>query len=101
MTTRISVDLHDLSWGELIAFVDAARSADVGFDEKVSQVSELNDGTTISRFELVFHEPIPHQAASIPPAAAEQVRFLLGMIRQQEGDARSLLPQIDELLLTL
>ena len=101
MTTRISIDLEDLTWGELIAFVDAARSADVGFDEKVSQVSDLHDGATISTFELVFHEPLPHQAASIPPAAAEQVRFLLGMIRQQDGDARSLLPQIDELLLTL
>jgi hypothetical protein len=101
MTTRISIDLDDLTWGELITFVDAARSADVGFDDKVNQVSDLHDGTTISQFELVFHEPLPHQASSIPPAAAEQVRFLLGMIRQQDGDARGLLPQIDELLLAI
>ena len=84
MTTRISVDLDGLTWGELIGFVDAARSAGVASDDPVAQVSDLLDDSTVTSFELTLPHTLPIMGPSIPPAVADEIRAFLTLVSEQD-----------------
>lgn len=49
---RISIDLDDLTFGELYSFVDLARSARIGPEEKVTVETEDNIGNDIGAHTL-------------------------------------------------
>lgn len=94
MTTRITVDLEEITWGELIAFVDAARAIQVSESDKVIQISDLLDDVTVTAFELILPRPLPQNWRSVSSELAEEIRTILTLISQGDGDIRELLPQV-------
>jgi hypothetical protein len=84
MTTRITVDLDGLTWGELIAFVHAARSTGVDTKDSVAQVSDLLDDSTVTAFELSFPRPLPAMGPSIAPPVADEIRALIQLLSDRE-----------------
>lgn len=85
MATRISVDLDDLTWGELIGFVDTARAAGVADDDLVAQVSDLLDDSTVTAFELILPHSLPNFGPSIPPAVADEIRAFLTILTERDS----------------
>jgi hypothetical protein len=85
MTTRISVDLDELTWGEMIGFVDTARSAGVASEDPVAQVSDLLDDSTVTAFEITLSHTMPIAGPSISPPVADEVRSFLTLISEQDN----------------
>jgi hypothetical protein len=85
MTTRISVDLDGLTWGELIGFVDTARAAGVADDDLVAQVSDLLDDSTVTAFELTLPHTLPNLGPSIAPAVADEIRAFLTILTDRDS----------------
>jgi len=86
---RISIDLDDLTFGELYSFVDLARNARVGPDEKVTVEAEDNIGNDIG----------PHALSTDLGSAVVESPVLLGRTdatRYVDALARELAQESDQ-----
>jgi hypothetical protein len=96
MTLRISLDLYEMTYGQLIDFADAARTAGVDRQSEVTQVPVQNEDTMIDRFEIEV-DNLPHPSRTLDSPSSLHYREVLQAIIDNDGDARNQLPELMEL----
>ncbi|QNE44966.1 hypothetical protein F1C15_15100 [Frigoribacterium sp. NBH87] len=95
MGLKTTLDLDELTWGDLLAFSDIGRAAGVGDDEKVEQTWSQNSELEALAVDLpaagLQRRPVISAEEGIDFAAV-LAEVLLG-----EGDARAYLGKLTEL----
>lgn len=96
MTLRLSLDLYEMTYGQLFDFVEAARAAGVSRATEVLQVPVENEDNIIDRFEIELTS-LPGKARVISAEDAEAHAATLESVIDSEGDARSELSRLQDL----
>ncbi|PPF53916.1 hypothetical protein C5B94_09120 [Clavibacter michiganensis] len=97
MTLKTTVELLQLTWGDLIAFADLGRAAGKSGDDPVEQVPAQQDPDEVDAFALDL--PATRLRVPAPFPADEAQRFIdaLDRIDDEQGDARGELAMLREL----
>ena len=97
MSLRTTIDLAELSWGDLIAFADLGRAVGKRDEDLVEQVPSQHDADEADSFVV----ELPHGEVRVPPVfSPEDVRRFteaLDHVVEQDGDARAVLGVLQEL----
>ena len=89
MTMRISVDLENMTYGELIEFAVAARASDVDLTAPVVQVPAVQSEDLIVRFELEVDSITSPAPVEISPTDARHYAGIIESVLDNDGDARA------------
>ncbi len=100
MTLRISLDVYEMTYGQLFDFTDAARAAGVDRSSQVVQVPAEQDENIIDRFDLEVTQ-LPRQGVTISAEDAETHVDTLQSVIDRDGDARNEMTALIELLKAL
>lgn len=98
MSLKVSVDLGELTFGDLYNFVDLARGAGIASDAAVKQVPLENyDELCIDRFELDLPNDEIRKAVYLAELDRTHILGVLDSIIENEGDARGLIAELKDL----
>ncbi|CAQ03251.1 hypothetical protein ACR8AL_07560 [Clavibacter sepedonicus] len=89
MTMRISVDLENMTYGELIEFALAARASGVDPATPVTQVPAAQDEDLIVRFEIEVDSLTGEDFIEISPTDARHYAGIIDSVLDNDGDARA------------
>ncbi|MFC9472090.1 hypothetical protein ACFTS5_07850 [Nocardia sp. NPDC056952] len=98
MGLKVSIDLYELSFGDLYDFVDLARGAGITNDVKVTQVPiENHDEFSIDRFEVELPSDNVRKAVNLAGLDRDHLADVLEEVISSDGDARAALIDLKEL----
>ncbi|MEU2042713.1 hypothetical protein [Nocardia niwae] len=98
MGLKVSIDLHELSFGDLYDFVDLARGARIPRDAKVTQVPiENHDEYSIDHFEVELPSGNVRKAVDLAGLDRDHLADVLEAVISTDGDARTALSELKEL----
>lgn len=98
MGLKVSVDLYELSFGDLYDFVDLARGAGITHDAKVTQVPiENRDEYSIDHFEVELPSGNVRKAVDLAGIDRDHLAEVLEAVISSDGDARAALSELKEL----
>lgn len=98
MGLKVSIDLYELSFGDLYDFVDLARGAGITRDAKVTQVPiENHDEYSIDHFEVELPSDNVRKAVDLAGLDRDHLADVLDTVISNDGDARTALSELKEL----
>lgn len=96
MTVRISVNLHQLTWGDLYALVDVAIGAGVSPADYVQMELSPQDDETPVALQLDV-EDATRRSVTLDEDERLSFAAVLALIVAKDGDARAELQRLDNL----